>query len=84
MSKTKSLWNSWKNKSSNLSRWLLPVAVCFLELLFHFWVGGSVSLAALLNLMGFSCGACRLPLWHLDEGKRAVLCEELRKFSLLA
>ena len=37
-----------------------------------------------LNLMGFSCGACRLPLWHLDEGKRAVLCEELRKFSLIA
>lgn len=37
-----------------------------------------------LNLMGFSCGACRLPLWHLDEGKRAILTEELRKFSLIA
>ena len=49
-----SLWKKWKNKSANLSRWLLPVAVCFLELLFHFWVGGSVTLAAFLNLVGFS------------------------------
>ena len=48
------LWNKWKIRSSGLSRWLLPVAVCFLELLFHFWVGGSVSLAAFLNLIGFS------------------------------
>lgn len=49
-----SLWNVWKTKSAGLSRWLLPVAICFLELLFHFWVGGSVSAAAILNLTGFS------------------------------
>ena len=46
MGKTKSLWNCWKKNSSNLFRWLLPVAVCYLELLFHYWVGGSISLAA--------------------------------------
>lgn len=46
--------NVWKTKSAELSRWLLPVAVCFLELLFHFWVGGSVSVPAFLNLIGFS------------------------------
>lgn len=46
--------NVWKKKSAELSRWLLPVAVCFLELLFHFWVGGSVSVPAFLNLIGFS------------------------------
>ena len=39
---------------SGLSRWMLPVAVCFLELLFHIWVGGSISLAAALTLIGFS------------------------------
>ena len=50
----KSVWTIWKNKSADLSRWLLPVAVCFLELLFHIWVGGSISIAALLNLAGFS------------------------------
>ena len=54
MSSEKSLWQLWKQKSTNLSRWLLPAAVCFLELLFHVWVGGSVSLAAILNLIGFS------------------------------
>ena len=37
-----------------------------------------------LNLMGFSCGACRLPLWHLDEGKRAaVLRQELAAMGAL-
>lgn len=50
----KTIWNVWKNKSAQLSRWFLPVAVCFLELLFHIWVGGSISLAAILNLLGFS------------------------------
>ena len=54
MSTAKSMWRIWKAKSSNLCRWLLPVAVCFLELLFHFWVGGSVSAAVILNLVGFS------------------------------
>ncbi len=50
----KNLWHTWKEKTANLSRWLLPVAVCFLELIFHFWVGGSISAAAILNLLGFS------------------------------
>ncbi len=54
MTKAKTIWNVWKNKSVNLSRWFLPVAVCFLELLFHVWVGGSISAAAVLNLVGFS------------------------------
>ena len=44
----------WKTRSANLSRWFLPVAVCFLELLFHFWVGGTISFAAVLTLVGFS------------------------------
>ena len=48
------MWNLWKNKTKNVSRWALPAAVCFLELLFHIWVGGSLSAASLLNLMGFS------------------------------
>lgn len=50
----KSIWSMWKCKSADLSRWFLPVAVCFLELLFHFWVGGTVSFASILNLAGFS------------------------------
>lgn len=50
----KSIWHVWKTKSANLALWLLPAAVCFLELLFHFWVGGSLSAASLLNLIGFS------------------------------
>jgi len=50
----KDIWNIWKTKSATLSRWFLPVAVCFLELLFHFWVGGTISVAAILNLVGFS------------------------------
>lgn len=54
MDTERSIWRTWKNKSANLSRWLLPVAVCFLELLFHFWVGGSMSVAVVLNLVGFS------------------------------
>lgn len=37
-----------------------------------------------LNLMGFSCGACRLPLWHLDEGKRTALTNELKACGLLS
>ena len=54
MASFKNKWTLWKQKSSGLSRWLLPVAVCFLELLFHFWVGGTVSFATILNLVGFS------------------------------
>ena len=50
----KCLWCVWKQKTASLSRWLLPVAVVFLELLFHFWVGGSMSLPILLTLIGFA------------------------------
>ncbi len=49
-----SLRNVWKTKTANLSRWFLPVAVCFLELLFHFWTGGSVSVASIFTLAGFA------------------------------
>ena len=54
MEKLKTIWNVWKYKSAGLSRWLLPVAVCFLELLFHIWVGGSITAAAIFNLAGFA------------------------------
>ena len=50
----KTIWNLWKSKSAQLSRWFLPVAVCFLELLFHIWVGGTISVGSILNLVGFS------------------------------
>ena len=54
MDNIKSVWQNWKQASRDLSRWILPAAVCFLELLFHFWLGGSWSGAVLLNLLGFS------------------------------
>ena len=54
MYNVKTIWKKWKTKSSQLSRWFVPVAVCFLELLFHLWVGGTVSFAAVLNLTGFA------------------------------
>ncbi len=54
MMTAKSLWDTWKAKSVTVSRWLLPAAVCYFELLFHVWVSGSLSGAALLNLLGFS------------------------------
>ena len=54
MHTNKTIWTVWKNKSADLSRWFLPAAVCFLELLFHVWVGGSISAAAILNLAGFA------------------------------
>ena len=50
----KTIWNLWKSKSAQLSRWFVPVAVCFLELLFHIWVGGTISAGSILNLVGFS------------------------------
>ena len=50
----KTMWCTWKARSAGLSRWMLPAAVCFLEFLFHFWVGGSNSVAAILTLLGFS------------------------------
>ena len=54
MNEKKSFWQIWKQKSVSLSLWMLPAAVCFLELLFHVWVGGTISAASMLNLMGFS------------------------------
>ena len=54
MQNNNSFWQGWKTKSANLSLWMLPVAVCFLELMIHIWVGGTISVAAMLNLMGFS------------------------------
>ena len=54
MYNVKTIWKKWKTKSPQLSRWFVPVAVCFLELLFHLWVGGTVSFAAVLNLTGFA------------------------------
>ncbi len=54
MDNSKAKWYIWKNKSAHLSRWLLPVAVCFLELLFHIWIDGSITTASMLNLLGFS------------------------------
>ncbi len=37
-----------------------------------------------LNLMGYSAGGCRLPLWRLDEGKRELLKAEMRKLGLVS
>lgn len=54
MGTSQSLWNLWKNKSVNIYSWFLPVSVCFLELLFHIWVNGSISTASTLTLVGFS------------------------------
>lgn len=54
MNTIKSLWHNWKNISSSFPRWLLPVVVCFLELIFHFWVGGSISAFSVLSLIGFA------------------------------
>ena len=54
MNQEKSIRHVWKAKSANLSRWLVPVVVCLLELLFHLWIGGSFTVAVLLNLCGFA------------------------------
>ncbi len=54
MDTSSSLWCAWKQRTASLSQWLLPVAVCFLEILFHIWIGGSFSVASALNLIGFS------------------------------
>ncbi|MGM9603546.1 MAG: hypothetical protein ACI3XG_00600, partial [Faecousia sp.] len=54
MNTLKSLWANWRMKSANLSRWLMIPAVCYLELLFHYWVGGEFTPALFLNLVGFA------------------------------
>ena len=56
MKLAKDLWAKWRKRSANLSRWIIIPAVCYLELLFHFWVGGEFSPAMLMNLLGF--GLC--------------------------
>ena len=54
MGTPKYLKKTEKKQLPSVVRWLLPVAVCFLELLFHIWVGGSISVSAILTLVGFS------------------------------
>lgn len=49
-----SIWSAWRRISGRFCRWLLIPALCFLELLFHFWVGGEMSPVLILELMGFS------------------------------
>ena len=44
----------WKTRSGSLCRWLLMPAVCFLELMFHLWVGGPTTPAVLAQLLGFA------------------------------
>jgi len=52
MDTSRPLWHTWRTMSATVSRWFLPTSICFLELLFHIWVGGSISAAAALNLIG--------------------------------
>ncbi len=54
MEKIKKCCHSWRMKTADLSRWLLPAAVCFLEILFHYWVGSNFTFASVLILVGFS------------------------------
>lgn len=54
MGTPKYLKKNEKKHLPSVARWLLPVAVCFSELLFHIWVGGSISVSAILTLVGFS------------------------------
>jgi len=54
MGTPKHLQQTEKYSFANISRWLLPVAICFLELLFHIWVGGSLTLTVVLTLLGFA------------------------------
>lgn len=49
-----SLWQKWKDCSGNTSRWILLPAVCYLELLFHYWVSGSFTAGQIMDLVGFS------------------------------
>ena len=44
----------WKTRSGSLCRWLLMPTVCFLELMFHLWVGGPITPAVLAQLLGFA------------------------------
>lgn len=35
-----------------------------------------------MNMMGYTAGACRLPLGELDDAKRKLLCSEMQKLGL--
>lgn len=48
------LWRRWKKYSVNLSRWVTIPGICYLELLFHKWIGGDFSPEILFTLLGFS------------------------------
>jgi len=45
---------TWNIRSASLQHWLLIPTVCFLELLFHLWVGGAITPALMLWLTGFA------------------------------
>ena len=54
MKALKPLWEGWRKKSANLSRWVMIPTVCYLELLFHYWVGSEFTPVLFLNLIGFA------------------------------
>ena len=54
MDKFKPIWKKWKEKSANLARWVLIPTICYLELLFHYWIGGVFSPDLFLTLIGFA------------------------------
>ena len=54
LDKIKPIWNKWKEKSANLGRWVLIPTICYLELLFHYWIGGAFTPALFLTLIGFA------------------------------
>lgn len=59
----------WTEHTGSLSRYILIPTVCALELLFHVWVGGSLSMSLAAEILGFalcfggllSLGAALLP-----------------------
>ena len=56
MNKLKSYWKIWREKSGSLGRWLMIPTVCYLELLFHYWIGAEFTPSLLFTLLGF--GLC--------------------------
>lgn len=50
----KKYWSLWWEKSGNVSRWLMIPTVCYLELLFRFWTGGSFAPGFFIELIGFA------------------------------
>lgn len=49
-----SFWKRWKEKSVNLSRWVIIPTVCYLELLFHYWINGTFSPELVGTMLGFA------------------------------